>query len=77
MIRSVNAQDRIDTYEKFEVITDPDTYTFTLKSAEFDNVFLRLDGFAVKPGKYYENGGGKVNAQVCGILPSAISVLQK
>ncbi|KAE8379598.1 hypothetical protein BDV26DRAFT_291194 [Aspergillus bertholletiae] len=60
----VNVQTRVGTYETLIIVNHPEDNTFSILSAEFPNVYLRMDGRNVKSGEKYPSGTGVVNCQV-------------
>jgi hypothetical protein len=60
---TVNAQNYVGAWEKFMIVKDPTSDAFAIRSSQFPNVYLRLDGQGVTPGKTYLNGAGSVNCQ--------------
>ncbi|OGM45824.1 hypothetical protein ABOM_005484 [Aspergillus bombycis] len=60
----VNVQDYVGKYETLIIINHPEDNTFSILSAEFPNIYLRMDGGNVKPGQRYGSGTGVVNCQV-------------
>ena len=59
----VNAQTRVAEYETLIIVNHPEENSFSILSAEFPNVYLRLDGGNVQSGQKYPNGAGVVNCQ--------------
>ena len=63
----VNGQFKVASYERFNLIyTDGDQYSFSVESAHFPGVYLRMDGSGVT--EFTGPGGGVVNCQF-GALP--------
>lgn len=60
---TVNAQNFVGAWEKFMIVKDPTSDVFSIRSSQFQNVYLRLDGKGVTPGHIYLNGAGTVNCQ--------------
>ncbi|OQE28998.1 hypothetical protein PENFLA_c004G02860 [Penicillium flavigenum] len=60
---TVNAQNFVGAWEKFMIVNDPTSDVFSIRSSQFQNVYLRLDGQGVTPGHFYLNGAGTVNCQ--------------
>ncbi|PVG00053.1 hypothetical protein CPB86DRAFT_813543 [Serendipita vermifera] len=59
---SVGLQPHVQSWEKFKLKT-LGSGIVAFESSSFANVYLRFDGEQIKPGRRFDNGGGKVNAQ--------------
>lgn len=60
---TVNAQNYDGPWEKFIIEHEPNTDTFSIRSQQFENIYLRLDGRDVTPNHDYPFGAGTVNCQ--------------
>ncbi|KAE8154179.1 hypothetical protein BDV25DRAFT_136105 [Aspergillus avenaceus] len=59
----VNVQNHVASYETFIIVNHPEEKNISIMSAQFPNVFLRLDGTHVQSGEEYASGAGTVNCQ--------------
>lgn len=60
---TVNARNYDGEWEKFIIEDDPNTNTCSIRSYQFENIYLRLDGRGVTPEHDYPGGAGTVNCQ--------------